>query len=191
MSKSYSLIFYQLMRPFAYLIIKHPDKKIYDWLIPGFFSLVSTFLIYQYVGVESAFSDNGIIDRIVGLVANLPGFFIAALAAVATFNKPTIDEVMGAEPPKIKVRRNQKYEPVGLTRRWYLCLLFSFLTAESLVIVVVASVLIGGGLMSSPSNYAIFNVGAMFILSLAFWQLIFSTFFGLFYLGDKLHYPKE
>lgn len=190
MKKSYSLIFYQLARPFAYLAVKHPDKKIYDWLIPGFISIICTFLMYEYIGIVSAFAAGGIVDKVSGFVANLPGFFIAALAAVATFNKSDIDSLMGREPPQVKVRMDHKYELVNLTRRWYLCLLFSFLTAESVVIVVVSYVLVGGSVIANTSNVLILGVSFMFLLNLLFWQLIIATFFGLFYLGDKLHHPK-
>jgi hypothetical protein len=41
--------------------------------------------------------------HILGFVQVLPGFYIAALAAIATFNKTDIDKIMAAPAPKIDI----------------------------------------------------------------------------------------
>ena len=91
---SFRLIFYQLLRPFSYLRIKHEDKKVYDWVLPAILTIL-TLVVFKYtMPISSVVESNGVIAEITSFVSNLPGFFIAALAAVATFNKNDIDQLM-------------------------------------------------------------------------------------------------
>ncbi|MDP1738334.1 MAG: hypothetical protein Q8L23_12960 [Caulobacter sp.] len=63
--------------------------------------------------------------------ASLPGFYIAALAAVATFNGADLDrEMEGVSAPMIL--RGEKKDS-EITLRVFLCYLFSYLTAFSFI----------------------------------------------------------
>ncbi|AMX87062.1 hypothetical protein AO988_05980 [Pseudomonas aeruginosa] len=72
-------------------------------------------------------------------------------------------------------------------------MLFSFLTAESLLIIVFSLFLIshGAGLFSFYDfrfrSEAFVAGGICFFYFLLFFQMIVSTFWGLYYLGYKLH----
>lgn len=131
----FRFIFYQLLRPFSYLKIVHEDKWIYDWLVPTVFTVLTLVFCYLLVPVDDISGSTGLVAGLVGFIANLPGFFIAALAAVATFNKNDIDELM-ANPPKIEIIHHGNPLMVEMTRRRFLCVLFSYLTAISIIIVV-------------------------------------------------------
>lgn len=192
------MIFYQLLRPFGYLTIrKVKGKSLYDWVIPMIISVISLLLIsLSHGGIQLAVKDGGLASKLTGFISNLPGFYIAALAAIATFNRAGIDNLLIAnhnsgvlQSPYIVVKDVKsngipmKIE-VEITRRVFLCLLFSFLTAESIILVIFSflfsSLLLPAGIYLSLMYLSIF----LFV----FWQLIVSTFFGLYYLGDRIHY---
>tara|TARA_Y100000052_G_C2915561_1_gene65120 strand:+ start:127 stop:696 length:570 start_codon:yes stop_codon:yes gene_type:complete len=180
-------VFYQLCRPLSYLQIKHNDKWIYDWLLPTVFTLISLVIIFFLIPVDAVVGDGGLISELTNFVSNLPGFFIAALAAVATFNKNDIDELM-ANPPKIEIFHHGSYLMVEMTRRRFLCVLFSYLTATSIFLVIFTrfalALQLPSGLMLAASWFGV----SLFLFVL--WQMILATVLGLYYLGERLHTPQ-
>jgi hypothetical protein len=181
------LVFYQLCRPLSYLQIKHNDKWIYDWLLPILFTTISCSVIFLLIPIETVVGADGLISELTDFVSNLPGFFIAALAAVATFNKNDIDELM-ANPPKIEIFHHGSYLMVEMTRRRFLCVLFSYLTATSIFLVIFTKFALAVHL---PSNVLLLAswVGACVYL-FVLWQMILATVLGLYYLGERLHTPQ-
>lgn len=93
----------QLLRPFGYLAIRHPYKWIVDWFYPAILMLFTATLIYLHGGFSSAIKAGGTVSLVLSFVQSLPGFYIAALAAIATFGKPDIDSVLPEPTPKIKI----------------------------------------------------------------------------------------
>ena len=183
----FKLIVYQFTRPFSYLKIKHEDKWVYDWAAPLVFTILTLVISYFYIPLDRIIGDGGLISELTAFVANLPGFFIAALAAVATFNKHDIDQLM-ANPPKIEIMHHGSSLMVDMTRRRFLCVLFSYLTAISIFLVIGAKI---GLALTIPSEYhlAMSWVGfTLFIFIL--WQMILATILGLYYLGERLHTPQ-
>ncbi|GAW86486.1 hypothetical protein bplSymb_SCF02805P001 [Bathymodiolus platifrons methanotrophic gill symbiont] len=92
-----------LLRPFSYLSIEHELKKKVDWNYPCSLSIISTglaFWLQQFAHI-SLYADSGMISKILNFVQVLPGFYIAALAAIATFNRIDIDKIMPSPAPKI------------------------------------------------------------------------------------------
>lgn len=185
--KPYRLIVYQLTRPFSYLRIKHEDKWIYDWMIPFVLSIGSLCVMYYFVPLAQIGGSVGLVSNITDFVANLPGFFIAALAAVATFNKHDIDQLM-ANPPKIEILHHGNPLMVDMTRRRFLCVLFSYLTAISIFLVIGSRF---GVYLSVPTEYS-FALSWLGISLFMFflWQMIIATILGLYYLGERLHTPQ-
>lgn len=183
----FKLITYQLTRPFSYLKIKHEDKWIYDWATPLIFTILTLVISYFFIPLKNIIGDGGLISELTSFVANLPGFFIAALAAVATFNKHDIDQLM-ANPPKIEILHHGSSLMVEMTRRRFLCVLFSYLTAISVFLVIGAKI----GLAITISNqYHVATSWIGFSLFIfIFWQMILATILGLYYLGERLHTPQ-
>jgi hypothetical protein len=184
-----------LFRPFSYLFIEHRQKWIIDWIYPLILAVISTVavLFVQRYGSVSLYAEGGLISKILGFVQNLPGFYIAALAAIATFNRVDIDRTMPAPAPRIDIVVQGKKVPIELTRRRFLCSMFAFLTAENLVIVamaIFAQALCGAVKAKVGGCYHLWLSGTfLFVFLLLFWQMMITTFWGLFYLGDKLHQP--
>lgn len=185
--KEYNFILYQLLRPLSYLSIKHEDKWIYDWLIPLILTVFSVWLCYLYVPLENIRGDSGLISKVTDFVSSLPGFFIAALAVVATFDKHDIDKIMD-NPPKIRVLYQGRPLMVDMTRRRFLCVLFSYLTAISIFLVLGAR--FGLNVTVSNEYLAILSWTGISIFLFVLWQMLIATILGLFYLGERLHIPQ-
>jgi hypothetical protein len=183
----FKLVIYQLSRPFSYLKIQHEDKWIYDWLTPTLLTAITTLVAYFFIPLHDLVSSNGLVSQLTNFVANLPGFFIAALAAVATFNKNDIDKLM-ANPPKIEILHHGSFLMVEMTRRRFLCVLFSYLTAISIFLVIGAK--IGLSLTVPAEYYTCLSWLGYVVFMFVLWQMILATILGLYYLGERLHTPQ-
>lgn len=187
---SFRVFLSQVLRPFSYLFIKHDYKWQMDWLLPGLLTLVSGAVLYVLVGQANLYGDSGIIARVLGFIQNLPGFYIAALAAIATFGRNDIDSILPQPTPTISEVRNGQKSTIPLTRRRFLCMMFAFLTAECVVLVLVSIGLlsVAGHLSAGHALASLWISKAVFLVYLFFlYQMILATFWGLFYLGDRIH----
>lgn len=182
-----------LISPLAYLRIRHEMKYWADWWYPLVFSLLSTHLILRYGQAGAIAGQDGLLSKLLVVSSVLPGFYIAALAAIATFNRPDIDSVMPAPAPKIVQAINGKKNDIELTRRRFLTHLFSFLCFESLAVLVACmfASLVGASILGNfiaPAAYGM-KLGFVFLLFFMFWQMLCGTLLGLYYLGDRLYRP--
>ena len=99
----------RLTKPLAYLRIQHTDKRKYDWGIPICLTVI-TMGVFGLLGYSvPLFGQNGIFASVSALAHVLVGFFIAALAAVATFPKASLDDEMSNPPPMLKDRYKGHY----------------------------------------------------------------------------------
>lgn len=182
-------IIYQLTRPFQYLLIKQKSKPLYDWFFPSVLTGIS-FLLFIPLGIsleDLIKADTGLLSRLLSFLQILPGFYIAALAAIAVFNKDDIDQAMPEPTPLMDVATKEGKQKIRLTRRRFLCMLFAFLTMESIALIIFVSI---GNVATVPNkNYLVAGYIYAGSFLLLFWQLVVSTSFGLYYLGDRLHQP--
>ncbi|HRO37050.1 hypothetical protein [Thauera sp.] len=184
-----------LFRPFSYLTIRHPSRLPLwvNWLLPvGGAGVVMAVLLGFDVAIN-AFGEQGFVARLLAFVQTLVGFYIAALAAVASFNSRHLDRVMPSPPPTMRVKYNGALQTVPLTRRRFLCAMFAYLTALSFLFSLAAITV----LSLAPSMTAIATVTMTFALKpavlalflLAAFQMTSITFWGLFYLGERMLTP--
>ncbi|MGL1958325.1 MAG: hypothetical protein OCD00_13515 [Colwellia sp.] len=186
--KKYGDIFYQLTRPISYLFLNHPSGKVYNWKIPLFFTIVTVTFLYFLVGIERVLNETGLIIELSDFIGNLPGFLIAALAAIATFNRPIIDQEM-IDAPTIDVKVGEvKIDEMKLTRRDFLLRLFSYLTVLSIFLIIYQKV---GYVVSVPEMFLTdFQIVEWLFIAgyfLFFWQLLVLLMFGLYYLSERLN----
>lgn len=182
----------EILRPFSYLKIKHPAKKTFDWIVPVILSLIVTVVIAVLAPDGILYGKSGLVKEVLGLVEILPGFYVAALAAIATFNRRDIDKLMPKPEPMLSVRSGGHDVQIGLTRRRFLSMLFAFLTAESLMVAIasIGLVTFGVGLNEVVSDACLITKHLVLGLYLFMvFQMLVATFLGLYYLGDKLHQP--
>ncbi|AXP04303.1 hypothetical protein DZG01_15410 [Pseudomonas fluorescens] len=182
----------QLLKPFGYLAIQHPYKWVVDWLYPCFLASISIAMIVLLSNISKLVEPNGMVAMLLSFVQSLPGFYIAALAAIATFGRLDIDDVLPEPTPKVIVKLRGRENTVDLTRRRFLAMLFAFLTGESIAIVIfcIAVISFGSGLNSfiydgHPVGHYLYST-LIFLLLLFTYQMILATFWGLYYLGYKL-----
>ncbi|MHC8386797.1 hypothetical protein ACYZTM_01750 [Pseudomonas sp. MDT2-39-1] len=182
----------QLLRPFGYLAIQHPYKWIVDWLYPTILSLITVATICIASNQTITYAPGSLISLVLSFVQSLPGFYIAALAAIATFGRSDIDNVIPEPTPKVIVRFRGLTNIIDLTRRKFLAMLFAFLTAQSIVVVILSIFLLSFGKAICTYSYLGFPAGMyfsgilLFVYFLVFYQMIVATFWGLYYLGYKL-----
>jgi hypothetical protein len=186
-----------LLRPFSFLYIKH-DSALpiwINWVIPTVLSLACAAVLDTLVPAEGLLSDNGFVARVLGFVQSLAGFYMAALAAIATFNNTDMDRFMPGTPPTMGIIYKGALETVKLTRRRFLSSMFAYLTLISvlLTLVSIAALAIGPNM---PEWFEgqwdwIMRLVFLFGYTLVIAQMICVTVWGLFYLGERIHTPDN
>ena len=182
MKRLTSLIYHLTRAYWGYLSIKQTHKKDYDWLAPITLTIL-LFLTVWWLNFE--FSSLLIfVEKTSSFLAILPGFYIAALAAVATFNKPSIDKKIPDNPIPYVYQRSQGTDVrTELSRRRLLTMLFAFLAAESLMLFLLTVI---AGMMKDPAIFT--AVSFLLVFFFLFFQLIVVTLWGLYYLSEKMHH---
>ena len=194
---------WRLFQPLDYLRVRHPEKWVFDWILP---LLVASGLTAAWFCGEFRFGilkpESGIIPQVQSLLSILTGFFIAALAAVSTFNNDGMDKPLaGKTPAYLKKKRDDgtTYEET-LTRRRFLSLLFGFLALLALVLYALGVVAIAfheelgawlaGLLRDFPKIHKMVLLGAWAVYATLLSLLLINTLLGLFYLTERIHRPE-
>lgn len=173
----------------------------YVWYVPGAAALTSSAAYMMVPAKPALLSDMGLVSGIIQIMALLPGFFITALAAVATFQRPEMDEEMPKPTPSVKIRREGRSFQIPLTRRLFLSYLFSYLSILSIVIFsiciwirIVAPA--GKAWITSVPNVALQRLMhglAEFLVILILAYLCASLFVamlhGIFFIAERIHQP--
>lgn len=182
-----------IFKPLRYLAIKVEggSKFRVDIVTPFVIGLVIS-LVFLYLKLKyqiDLFDKNSsLIQSISGLVQTLPGFYIAALAAIATFPSTSMNNPMPEPTPYLEFPNN---DPDLLNRRRFLCYMFAYLAYISIVALFITSIAIfmyGNDLLKVPSILYFF---AYFFVCLVIYflliQIALLTFVGLWYLGERIH----
>lgn len=184
-----------LFRPFAYLTIHHPSRLPLwvNWALPAASAaMVMTALLGFGVAINT-FGEQGLLARLLAFVQTLVGFYIAALAAVASFNSRHLDRVMPSPAPTMQVKYNGTLQAVPLTRRRFLCAMFAYLTALSFLFsiaaIAVLSLAPAMAAIAPATMSGVLRPVALALFLLAVFQLTSITFWGLFYLGERMLTP--
>lgn len=193
------MMWYQLTRPFAFQKIQNRDLWFMRTVVPFF---ITFFLLAVYLVLPvrpSIIGDKKYLDYLLQIVGILPGFYIAALAAAATFNNPSLDEPMpGRDAPHLDVQRGGEVFSVTMTMRVFICHLFSYLSALSFLtaILTLAIIEIAPSVDYIDANYsgwlvnvllALMRYGAVFVVTFYFARIILVTLHGLYFLVERMH----
>ncbi|WP_340699972.1 hypothetical protein [Vibrio harveyi] len=177
----------KLSKPLSYLKIKHEQKFIIDIAIP----VVLAIICHQILSLDSVkfniIGDKGLVSHINGLLQMLVGFFVASLAAVATFQRQGMDETMQGTPPKLNGK--------SLTRREFLCFMFGYLAFISIVTYLISGV---AGLalpaiksMLSSSGYDFFQSIGLLVYLVVIFNILTTTLLALHFLTDRMVRSEE
>ena len=121
--------------------------------------------------------DNGVIQLVNAILQILAGFYIASLAAVATFSRPEMDNVMQGIAPQLKGK--------PLTRRVFVTHLFGYLAFMSIFLYFVGGI---AKMINPTTPLAHYLVLALEFIYLALlFNILFVTSLGLFYMIARIH----
>lgn len=187
------MLLYQLLRPLAYITIRDESKWKIDFAFPLVLAVLSTSTFVLLPKTPTIFSSVGFVALFIGLLQILPGFYLTALAAVATFNRPDMDFLMPAPVPTVSISVSGMPQNIDLTRRRMLSMLFGYLTFVCFamyfgsVISIIAAPSVKEIMPETVHAWAV----RFFIFLYAFFmgQIISITMFGLYQLSDRMHQP--
>lgn len=194
------MIFYQLLRPFAFGLVKNKQLRVLRLYVPATITAI-LMAVYYFLPVKpEIIGDKKYLDYLLQIVGILPGFYIAALAAAATFSNPSLDEPMpGYDAPMIDVIRGGKVFEVRMTMRVFMCHLFSYLSAMSFVTSLFLLTLIElypsfnhiktNNIDNKYATYAMeaASYGGVGVATYLFWMIIIITMHGLYFLVERMH----
>ncbi|MBB6465578.1 hypothetical protein HNQ96_001436 [Aminobacter lissarensis] len=184
---------WRLLVPLRYLRISHPEKIKFDLYFPVVFAICLSLPLLSEKFRADAQTTLDILGRSSDLLSILIGFFVAALAAVATFGGEGMDEPMaGAEPVTLL---NQAGNADELSRRRFLSYLFGYLALASIFIYLLGFTFYGAqtylisAMVPAWANFSF--VAFWMIYALLLGNLLSNTLLGLFYLTDRIHRPNR
>lgn len=183
----------RLLRPLDYLRIQHDDKGRYDWFYPYIAAGTFTALLAFLPGELKIVGPDGLLSIFTGILQILVGFYIASLAAVATFNRPAMDDPMQGDPPTLRDWRRGELIQRDLTRRQFLSMMFGYLAFASIGLYFVGAFtnLLAPQLAAAITfpwwlEWTARWLGLLVYLFAAA-NLVVTTLLGLFYMSDRIH----
>lgn len=184
-------VFTQLLTPLSYLRIRHPVKPWFDWYVPLIMT-TPVFLVLLFLPKDvDIFGNNGLIFIITDLIKILVGFYIAALAAIATFHRDQMDQVLSGDSAILTVNRKGVIKQSDLTRRRFLCYMFGYLAFMGIFIYFVgaAATLLYSNLQVLPNLWWVIGLKWFFIYCYLFItaNLLSTTLLGLHFMTDRIH----
>lgn len=176
----------KILTPINYLRINHPEKRVFDFWIPVAASIALGLGLLLLDSPITLLNKDGLVSVVNGILQILSGFYIASMAAVATFQKDGMDDVMDGTPPTLK--------GVDLTRRKFLTYLFGYLAFASILLY-----FIGGGLqLLAPTigkiawiNLLLIKQALVTIYLFFVMNILCTTLLGMHFMIDKMHDDKK
>ncbi|MFH7348371.1 hypothetical protein L1A45_07030 [Acinetobacter variabilis] len=190
-----------IFKPLNYLSIRWDNglinKTRFDFIVPLLvaiiLSAIMTFLWFEIGTKNSNIFTNDLTYYLICFLQTMPGFYIAALAAISTINSTTMDQPMAGDPPKEKYIEYNPYKVfwIEMNRRRFLARLFSYLTFISIVLFCF--------LLIIRFSYSLeIKVSSLYVVYIVYFfscvvvifslvQLIMMTFLSLYYLGERVH----
>lgn len=190
-----------IFKPLNYLSIRWDNgiinKTRFDFIIPLLiailFSAIMTFVWFKVGTAKSNIFINDLTYYLICFLQTMPGFYIAALAAISTINSTTMDQPMAGDPPKEKYVEYNPYKVfwIEMNRRRFLARLFSYLTFISIVLFCFLLII----RFAYSLEIKVFSLYAVYItyffsclvVIFSLVQLIMMTFLSLYYLGERVH----
>lgn len=200
--------FRQLATPCKYLKIRHGgdllrSKAVYDFVLPGILTALTLGAALLFDLPLAMLGNDGLFTAISGLLAILIGFYMAALAAVSTFDRAGIDNKLEGQDALLSVRRADGRGRVDkkLSYRQFISYLFGYASFLSFVIYVsillarsiwqnieatVLSLSYGDIIMSYIVEPLSFSLIVFFL-----WQLFLVSLLGIYFLAERIQELHE
>ena len=191
MIKTFINILKQLFTPINYLRINHPLKSWFDIYIPLFLTVITVSILFFLPHTPAVFGEGSIVFMITDLIKILVGFYIASLAAIATFPRVEMDELISGDSATLVVERRGKLKTIELTRRRFLCYLFGYLAFVGMFLYFSGSAasMLKSSFQELISPTYLLWIKWVFISGFTFitFNLFITTLLGLHYMTDRIH----
>lgn len=183
---------FKIFTALSFLKLKSPDLLWFQWGYPIALCFIIQISFWALPIMPSLLGSGGVVESVNGLMTMLIGFYIASLAAIASFPSDTLNLPMKGRAPEVSIRRGKKNKKEVLTRRRFLCILFGYCAFISIFIYVIGVV----SIMLLPSAFTfplfiellvIFKIAWMSIYFFFSSSLLLTTLLGLHYLIDRMH----
>lgn len=181
------------LRSLNYLRVSHGYALRYNWIYPLLLGGATALGILKLVPVTSLFEADGFMRSFTPVLSILAPFYIAALAAVATFsgNKSVDRPFDMSQPVLLKVIGDGgDWENIDVTPRHFLSLLFGYCTSLSILLLLVSifAPFIAKLAETTSCNWTAFSLSAVFLVfAVLLSQLILGTLLGVYFLADRIH----
>jgi hypothetical protein len=196
--------FRQLLVPLNYLRIKHGDKflqskAVYDFVLPALFTALTLGTAIWLGAPLAVASHTGLAKHLLDLLALMVVFYMAALAAVATFDRAGIDDTFKGLDATLMVR---DHEQGGvkvlrkLTYRQFISYLFGYLSFLSLCLYIAMIFLLAGWskleckVLTAGADARLFDwiIDPLIFVLIFFWlwQLIITSLLGIYFLTERI-----
>lgn len=182
--------FRTLFAPLNYLRARNSQKFAWDWIYPVILAVLMTGCLLVLPQPISILGDKGLVYWVNELLQVLIGFYIAALAAIASFGRASLDQVIEGDGVLLSVRRDGAPEDRSLTRRSFLSLMFGYLSLLAIFLYctgLAVSLLAANIHLLPPVVLTALRIGFVFIYGFLFAQMLSITLVALFYLSDRIH----
>ncbi|AZZ75294.1 hypothetical protein CCX46_09070 [Pseudomonas sp. RU47] len=184
----------RLLTPLSYLRIDRQDKFFDEIALPLLLLIISLSVFWLLDWKLVIFGSSGLVAGVGSYLQVVTGFYIASLAAIATFNQKNMDLRMAGESPTLTVEWMGIKREEKLSRRRFLCFLFGYLSFLSIFLYFggVGANLLAQPILSSIPATAIFWVKWSFVSVYLFiiYNLICTTLLGLYYMTERIHRPE-
>ncbi len=185
----------QLLLPLNYLRIRNSAKRQFDFVLPAILGSIISAVVLCMPGPVKIFGDGGYVEIITGLLQILTGFYIAALAAVATFPNITLDQPFDGEPAMLAVLRKGQKKDISLSRRRFLSFLFGYLAFLAIFLYLLGGMasLLADNIKSvvDQAYQPWLKGGFVVVFTILFANLLIVTMLGLHYLTDRIQRPPS
>jgi len=183
----------KLFTPLSFLRLKNRDLVLFQWVAPSITALLLYFFVFNPFSSNFTFHNGQLFEDINQLVGVLVGFYIAALAAVATFPNNTLDVALKGLPTTLRVKRANKATEETITRRRYLTIVFGYCAFVSIIVFIFGVFQNNVSIKRTALAHIYYDLNIMFfniVLFVYFWaisSLFYATLVGLHYLVDRMH----
>lgn len=168
--------------------VNYNAKKWIDIYLPATVAIiVSIFMVLLHIFNDfQIFFKGDAFSLLTSFLQTLPGFYIAALAAIVSFNNPKLDEIDFDDCPIDCNEYNMTFRRFLTNTFAYLAWISIFIILYCLVIkYIFESIQINFIDLYFHLVYGLLLIPLMFFVS----QLFSITAMSLFYLGDRIHRP--
>lgn len=180
-----------LIAPLAYLRARSLAKGYWDYGLPLFAAAIGSWAYVLAPAEIPVIGEKGLVASVNELLQVLVGFYIAALAAVASLNSVSLDQPVEGDPVTIDQVSVEGVAQVSLNRRRLLSLMFSYLSFSSISLYAL-------GVFVNIANENVKQILPLWLVPsakvgfLGFYvfvvaQLVCITLVTLYYLGDRIH----